>query len=230
MDDIDEVDADADADADAEGDDAEGDNDEDNEDNDEDEDQEELESPSRSQSRRQSRPNDQSPRTDRPPNPTVLLTSPSPKPSAARSHQIVDEYVPSVRLEALTASVYDIVPTMAAPQGTSINSVTATPDMRWVFSGGADGYIRMYNWVETANGKVPLTVAQKHPFVDSVMKAGSLTTYWENEESSGRRSKLKSSCCQSGTDFGASPHTACAVCRSRTTQGLIAGIFLSCTP
>ena len=40
----------------------------------------------------------------------------------------------------------------------------------------------MYNWVETANGKVPLTVAQKHPFVDSVMKAGSLTTYWENEE------------------------------------------------
>lgn len=55
-----------------------------------------------------------------------------------------------------------------------------------MFSGGADGYIRMYNWVETANGKVPLTVAQKHPFVDSVMKAGSLTTYWENEESSVR--------------------------------------------
>jgi transcriptional activator SPT8 len=75
---------------------------------------------------------------------------------------------------------------MAAPQSTSINALAATPDMRWVFSGGSDGYIRMYNWVETANGKVPLTVAQKHPFVDSVMKAGSLTTYWENEEHSVR--------------------------------------------
>ena len=75
---------------------------------------------------------------------------------------------------------------MAAPQSTSINAITATPDMRWVFSGGSDGYVRMYNWVETANGKVPLTVAQKHPFVDSVMKAGSLTTYWENEEPPGR--------------------------------------------
>jgi transcriptional activator SPT8 len=73
---------------------------------------------------------------------------------------------------------------MAAPQSTSINAIAATPDMRWVFSGGSDGYVRMYNWVETANGKVPLTVAQKHPFVDSVMKAGSLTTYWENEDAS----------------------------------------------
>ncbi|CAK4030253.1 Transcription factor SPT8 [Lecanosticta acicola] len=73
---------------------------------------------------------------------------------------------------------------MAAPQSTSINAITATPDMKWVFSGGTDGYVRMYNWVDTANGKVPLTVAQKHPFVDSVMKAGSLVTYWENEEAS----------------------------------------------
>lgn len=193
MEDADDVDVDADADADAEGDgdadaegdmDAEGDNDEDNDDNDndEDEDQDEAESPT---SRRASRPQGQSPR-DRPPNPTVLLTSPSPRPSAARSPHAAYSYIPSVRPEALTASVYDIVPTMAAPQSTSINAVTATPDMRWVFSGGQDGYIRMYNWVETANGKVPLTVAQKHPFVDSVMKAGSLTTYWENEERSFR--------------------------------------------
>lgn len=87
-----------------------------------------------------------------------------------------------MRPEAVTAQAYDMVPTMAAPQSTSINAIATTPDMRWVFSGGSDGYVRMYNWVETANGKVPLTVAQKHPFVDSVMKAGSLLTYWENEE------------------------------------------------
>jgi len=156
----------------------EGDNDEDNDENDdendEDDDQDETESPS--VSRRQSRISPSQPR-----NPTVTLTSPSPRPASSRSIAKA-YYMPSVRPEALTALTYDIAPTMAAPQGTSINAVTATPDMRWVFSGGQDGYVRMYNWVDTANGKVPLTVAQKHPFVDSVMKAGALTTYWENED------------------------------------------------
>lgn len=94
--------------------------------------------------------------------------------------------IPQVRPEALTAPVYDIVPTIAAPHSTSINAITATPDLRWVFSGGADGYIRKFNWVETANGKVMLTVAQRHPFVDTVTKAGVLTSYWENEEPQGR--------------------------------------------
>lgn len=114
-------------------------------------------------------------------NPAVVLTAPSP--SHRRIPSIVASYAPPTRQEALTAQAYDIVPTMAAPQSTSINAIAATPDMRWVFTGGTDGYVRMYNWIETANGKVPLTVAQKHPFVDSVMKAGSLVTYWENEES-----------------------------------------------
>nr|POF07038.1 transcription factor spt8 [Quercus suber] len=121
---------------------------------------------------------------DPPRNPAVVLTSPSPRTDSIRSPGRAGSasFVPSIRPEALSALTYDIVPTMAAPQSTSINAVAATPDMKWVFSGGTDGYVRMYNWVETANGKVPLTVAQKHPFVDSVMKAGSLVTYWENEE------------------------------------------------
>ncbi|KAL9061809.1 MAG: hypothetical protein Q9206_000274 [Seirophora lacunosa] len=116
------------------------------------------------------------------PNPTVLLTSASPthtppehETSVPRSWQI--------RSEALSASTYDIVPTIAAPHSTSINSITATPDLRWVFSGGADGYIRKFNWIETVNGKSMLTVAQRHPFVDSVTKAGVLLSYWENEDS-----------------------------------------------
>ncbi|KAL9130429.1 MAG: hypothetical protein Q9217_001396 [Psora testacea] len=88
--------------------------------------------------------------------------------------------LPIVRPEALKASVYDIVPTIAAPHSTSINAVTSTPDLRWVFSGGSDGYIRKFNWIETANGKSMLTVAQRHPFVDSVTKAGVLVSYWEN--------------------------------------------------
>jgi transcriptional activator SPT8 len=90
-----------------------------------------------------------------------------------------------VRQEALTAPVYDIVPTIAAPHSTSINAIHATPDMRWVFTGGADGYIRKFNWIDTANGKLALTVAQRHPFVDSVTKAGVLLSYWENEDNAG---------------------------------------------
>jgi len=111
-------------------------------------------------------------------NPEVLLTSPSPPGSSGLDPSIPTW--PSVRPEALTAATYDIVPTIAAPQSTSINAITATADMRWVFSGGTDGYLRKYNWVDTVNGKLMLTVAQKHPFVDSVVKAGVLMTYWEN--------------------------------------------------
>ena len=94
-------------------------------------------------------------------------------------------YRPLVRQEALKAAVYDIAPTIAAPHSTSINAVTATPDMRWVFSAGADGWIRKFDWIDTVNAKTMLTVAQRHPFVDSVTKAGVLASYWENEEPSG---------------------------------------------
>ena len=161
--------------------------DEDNEGDDNDDDDDEEDNPPESPSQR---PRQQAARRsasrDQAPNPSVVLTSPSPRGSGARSPFGPSSWIPSVRPEAVTAQVYDIVPTMAAPQSTSINAVAATPDMRWVFTGGADGYVRMFNWVETANGKVPLTVAQKHPFVDSVMKAGSLLTYWENEETTMR--------------------------------------------
>ncbi|KAI9837631.1 MAG: Transcription factor spt8 [Sclerophora amabilis] len=121
------------------------------------------------------------PRSASQPNPTVLLTSPSPRRSSA-TPAAPPPFRPSVRPEALTAPMYDIAPTIAAPHSTSINTVTATPDMRWVFTGGSDGYIRKFNWIDSANSKVMLTVAQRHPFVDSVTKAGVLISYWENEE------------------------------------------------
>jgi transcriptional activator SPT8 len=185
MEDVD--DAGADADQDGGQDDDEGGEDEDEEEgDDEDEDEEDDQNEPESPSRRESRVQHTS--TDGQTGPEVVLTSPSPRRSPSRGvGGVTKSFIPSVRPEALTAAAYDIVPTMAAPQSTSINAITSTPDMRWVFSGGSDGYVRMYNWVETANGKVPLTVAQKHPFVDSVMKAGSLLTYWENEEASGER-------------------------------------------
>ncbi|GAO17244.1 uncharacterized protein UV8b_05510 [Ustilaginoidea virens] len=89
---------------------------------------------------------------------------------------------PSIRPEAITARLYDIVPTMAAPQSTSINAMAITPDLRYWITGGSDGYIRKYDGPGTINGKLALTVAQRHPFVDSVTKAGILMSYWENEE------------------------------------------------
>lgn len=192
MEDVDDGDVDGDGDGDADGDDGDddgddgdgdgdgdGDDDDGNGDNDDD-DQDEPDSPSQ---RRRSLPNGASTvsgpsRTDT--NPTVTLTSPSPR---AASMPGGLPFRPSMRQEALNAPVYDIIPTIAAPHSTSINAVTATPDMRWVFSGGADGYIRKFNWIDTANGKLALTVAQRHPFVDSVTKAGVLLSYWENEDS-----------------------------------------------
>src|SRR5699024_8586546 len=78
----------------------------------------------------------------------------------------------AIRPEVYTATTYDVVPTMAAPQATSINAMAITPDLRYWMTGGSDGYIRKYSGIETINGKQLLTVAQRHPFVDSVVKAG----------------------------------------------------------
>ncbi|GFF95743.1 transcription factor spt8 [Aspergillus udagawae] len=109
-------------------------------------------------------------------NPDIPMTSPG---STNITSDLTSVFHPQARPECLTASTYDIVPTTAAPHSTSINAVTATADMRWVFSGGSDGYVRKFNWVDSVNSKLMLTVAQRHPFVDSVMKAGVLMTYWE---------------------------------------------------
>ena len=125
-----------------------------------------------------------------------IVSGPTSHPSAATLSNL-ENYkegsFPLTRPEALTAPVYDIVPTIAAPHSTSINAVTATPDLRWVFTGGSDGYTRKFNWLETANGKSMLTVAQKHPFVDSVTKAGVLMSYWENEDSNRMSSVMEDS-------------------------------------
>ena len=184
-----DLDADGDAEADADPDPEIDEEREDNEDEDEDQDQEDLDAHGRSgKQRNASQPSllanksTQGSATAR----GSIVSGPTSHPNAAallNADTNKSSSFPLVRPEALTAPVYDIVPTIAAPHSTSINSITATPDLRWVFSGGSDGYIRKFNWVETANGKSMLTVAQKHPFVDSVTKAGVLMSYWENEDS-----------------------------------------------
>jgi transcriptional activator SPT8 len=125
---------------------------------------------------------------------------------------------PKVRQEALTASLYDIVPTIAAPHSTSINAVTATPDFRYWFTGGADCYIRKYDGAATINGKTLLTVAQRHPFVDSVTKAGVLMSYWENEEPADTKVK--------GEEAALSPVYSLAV--HREALWLLSGLESGC--
>ncbi|KAK4247720.1 SPT8-like protein [Corynascus novoguineensis] len=102
--------------------------------------------------------------------------------AASTSPTIASRWRPVLRQEYIDAPLYDIVPTMAAPQATSINAMAITPDLRYWITGGSDGYIRKYDGMNTINGKQQLTVAQRHPFVDSVVKAGVLMSYWENEE------------------------------------------------
>jgi transcriptional activator SPT8 len=195
MEDADDLDNDGDGDGDMDGD-GEGDvddddNDDDNGDDDQDDGEGEEDSPS--QTRRPSLPMTNTSSTDTPlfgqtngigptshPKPTLTRTSASPLHMSAplSSPRLKFE----VRDEALNASTYDIVPTIAAPQSTSINAIAATPDMRYWFTGGSDCFIRKYDGVATINGKTLLTVAQRHPFVDSVVKAGVLMSYWDNEE------------------------------------------------
>ena len=114
------------------------------------------------------------------PQPDTDVPMTSPDAAANVATDPISAFHPPVRSECLSCSSYDIVPTTAAPHSTSINAVTATADMRWVFSGGSDGYVRKFNWVDSINSKLMLTVAQRHPFVDSVVKAGVIMTYWEN--------------------------------------------------
>ncbi|CAG8442037.1 11505_t:CDS:10 [Scutellospora calospora] len=77
---------------------------------------------------------------------------------------------------------YDIIPLVAAIQACHIHSLDVTKNMRWVFTGGEDGFIRKYDFFSSMRGKTLLTQNQKHTQVESVQKAGVILSYWENEE------------------------------------------------
>lgn len=194
MEDADDLDPEVDGDEDVDDDDNDNDNDDDNGEDDQDDGDGEDDSPAQIQRSSLHTSNQSSNSNDitmlgrmngggptSHPHPTLIRTSASPQHISAPLLSPRFRY--EIRPEALTASTYDIVPTIAAPQSTSINAITATPDMRYWFSGGSDCFIRKYNGVDTVNGKTLLTVAQRHPFVDSVVKAGVLMSYWDNEES-----------------------------------------------
>lgn len=84
--------------------------------------------------------------------------------------------------KAKAASEFDIVPTMAIPYSTQCHAIAFTDGPKWIITGGEDGFIRKYDFIESIQGKSPLTMAQKHNLVDSVTKAGVINSYWENEQ------------------------------------------------
>ncbi|KAF9549204.1 Transcription factor spt8 [Mortierella hygrophila] len=82
----------------------------------------------------------------------------------------------------LDCKTFDIIPLALAVHPCNIYTLAATKCMRWVFTGSEDGYVRKYDFFASMNGKTLLTQGQRHGQVDSVTKAGILTSYWENEE------------------------------------------------
>lgn len=82
---------------------------------------------------------------------------------------------------AKIASSYNIYPTAAIPIQSHVNALTMSKGLKYMFVGGSDGYIRKYDFLNTIQGKLSLTIIQKHSLAESINNAGILTGYWENE-------------------------------------------------
>ena len=87
-----------------------------------------------------------------------------------------------LQANADTCSYYDIIPRLAVPHSCSINAITATSRTEWLFTGGEDGYIRKFDFIASMNGKAPLTLAQRHSMVDTIVRGGYVLNYWESEQ------------------------------------------------
>ncbi|KAJ1656300.1 Transcription factor spt8 [Dispira simplex] len=77
---------------------------------------------------------------------------------------------------------YDVTPYVLAVHPNPIYSVASTPCMTWVLTGSEDGYIRRWNFFDSMNGTLALTQNQRHMQVDTVTKAGVMTSYWDNDD------------------------------------------------
>ncbi|KAJ3298946.1 Transcription factor spt8 [Rhizoclosmatium sp. JEL0117] len=87
-----------------------------------------------------------------------------------------------LRVEASKAAYYEIIPSTLALHPCPIHCVATTKNMKWMFTGGEDGYIRKYDFMRSINGDHNLTAAQRHGLVDSIQNAGTMVSAWEVEE------------------------------------------------
>ncbi|KAI9203003.1 WD40-repeat-containing domain protein [Polychytrium aggregatum] len=77
---------------------------------------------------------------------------------------------------------YTVTPVVSAGHPCSVYCVAATRNMRWVYTGGDDGFIRKFDFVPSMNGDYPLPLNQRHGLADSIIRGGLLISAWENEE------------------------------------------------
>ncbi|CAI4047353.1 hypothetical protein SUVZ_12G1090 [Saccharomyces uvarum] len=93
----------------------------------------------------------------------------------------VYEYYKHMLQAAQISDSYNIYPTAAIPIQTNVNALAVSRGLRYLFLGGNDGYIRKYDLLNTLEGKLSLTILQKHSLAESIQNAGILQSYWENE-------------------------------------------------
>lgn len=93
----------------------------------------------------------------------------------------VHNYYTQMLSSAKIASTYNIYPTAAIPIQTNVNAISLSKGLQYLFLGGSDGYIRKYDFLNTMDGKLSLTILQKHSLAESIQNAGILVSYWENE-------------------------------------------------
>lgn len=85
-------------------------------------------------------------------------------------------------IKAKESSEFDIIPSVAIPYTSECHALAFTDGPKWILTGGEDGFIRKYDFIASIEGKSPLTMAQRHNMVDSITKAGVISSYWENEQ------------------------------------------------
>ncbi|SCU77353.1 LAFA_0A01310g1_1 [Lachancea sp. 'fantastica'] len=150
--------------------------DDDDDDGDDDEDQEQNEA------RRKNDNNDITSSAEARPNLGVSVETHQPsirKPTSAFDK--IHEYYIQLYNSAKLADVYSIYPTAAIPIQTHVHSIAMSKGLKYLFLGGEDGFIRKYDFLNTIEGKLSLTILQKHSLVESISNAGILLSYWENE-------------------------------------------------
>lgn len=110
----------------------------------------------------------------------------SPEKQPPSSEQRREEIIKKAR----EAKTYDIVPSVGIPYSGQIHAISTLAGCRWLFTGGEDGFIRKYDMIASFEGQTPLTVAQRHSLVDTIVNAGVIVSYWENEQPV-KKSELK---------------------------------------
>lgn len=103
--------------------------------------------------------------------------------------------------KARKATDFDIIPQVAIPYTSQCHALAFTQGPKWILTGGEDGFIRKYDFIQSVEGKAPLTMAQKHNLTDPLSNGGVICSYWENEQPLTRKQLMKQNPKLKDSDF-----------------------------